>query len=181
MNKGFIIMKQYRTIIWVAVMAVITMSLGISCSSGNENNEESQETPVAPSEETEISEVSDIMDSGCLGHARTRSSSHQYLVMTKEDGIISCEVQNFPANCGTRDFDVSSKYRKGKDKPDSLFINIKPILSSEDMKDCYCPFNVYFIIRNVEADSFFLQCGDYTGMVSFKESNQVTLEVEFEW
>ena len=152
-----------------------TMSLGFSCSSNIDSNDE---TPVVdPQEEVNISEVSDVRKSDCL--SKTRSTWSQILVLTKEDDVISCELQNYSANCGVS-FDVDSEYRTGKGKTDSLYIDVKPIIGLNG-KDCYCSFNVYFTIHNVKADSFFLHCWCYTGMVSFKESNQVTLEFSHEY
>jgi hypothetical protein len=122
-------------------------------------------------------EVIDIEDSGCMNKTRSDNQS-RVLVLTKEDNIISCELQGYYANCGVRSFDIESDYLRGKDAPDSLFVDIRPVIPAE--MNCTCPYTVYFTIRNVTADSFFLYCWLYSGMVSFKESNQVTLEISTE-
>ena len=126
--------------------------------------------------EDENFEVSDIQISGCTD--RTRSSSSRGLRITKEGDIVTCEINGIVANCGVDYFDVQPEYAKGEDAPDSLFIDVTPVFSST--KDCTCPYNVSFTIRNVKADSFYLYCWLYTGLVSFKETNQVSLEFSSE-
>ena len=64
-------------------------------------------------------EVIDIEDSGCMN--KTRSDNQGIvLVLTKEDNIISCELQGYYANCGVRSFDIESDYLRGKDAPDCV-------------------------------------------------------------
>ena len=85
-------------------------------------------------------------------------------------------LRNFEANCSLSYFDINSDYKKEKDYPDSLFIEVAPVVLSYGEKDCYCHYTVYFTIQNVKTDSFFLRCWFYTGLVSFKDSNRMTIE-----
>ena len=151
-------MKRFRISILTAI-ATTAMMWPVSLYANN------------PSEENGP-EVSDIKDSGCTD--KTRANSSRVLILTKEGDIVTCERNGIVANCGVDYFDVSSDYKKGNDAPDSLFLNLCPVVPSE--KDCTCPYNVSFTIRNVKSDSFYMYCFPFTGMVSFKESNQVTLE-----
>ena len=124
-----------------------------------------------PSEDN-VPKVGDVSDSGCTD--RTRADSSRGLVLTKEGDIVTCQINGFVANCGVDYFDVSSDYKKGNDAPDSLFLNLCPVVPSE--KDCTCPYNVSFTIRNIKADHFYIYCWPYIGIVSFKETNQVILD-----
>ena len=121
-------------------------------------------------------EVVDVQNSGCTN--ATRASTSQTFVMTKEGDIVTCEIKGIYANCGVRYFDIQQEYTKGKDAPDSLFINVTPVVPAE--MDCTCPYNVSFTIRNVKSDSFYLYCFPYAGIMSFKESNQIVLELSSE-
>lgn len=153
-------MKKKLFLITSAMLLLTT----ISC---DENG-----NPVQNVEENESPEVSDVENSGCMNMTRSGNQG-KVLVLTKEDDIISCEVQGFYANCGARYFNVESEYQKGMNAPDSLFIDISPVIPAQ--ANCTCPFSIYFTIRNVKADSFFLYCWLYSGMVSFEENNQVVL------
>lgn len=150
-----------------AAVAFAAMSLGISCM----NNTDS---PVTEVEETP--EASDATDTGCQYNSRSAEPGSQTpaIVLTKEGDNISCELINHSANCGVSYFDINTEYIKGKGHPDSLFVDVNPVIPRE--MDCTCPYSVYFTIRNVKAESFYLYCDWYAGMVSFKESSQVTIE-----
>lgn len=153
-------MEKLRTSIIMSGVALMTMLPLISYASP----------------EDESFEVSDVQNSGCTD--RTRASSSRSLVMTKEGDIVTFEINGIVANCGVDHFETKMEYVQGKDVPDSLFIDVTPVFSST--KDCTCPYNVSFTIRNVKADSFYLYCWLYAGLVSFKEANQVTLEFSSE-
>lgn len=164
-------MKQNRMNIIAAALATVAMSLGVSCMSN-------ADSPVAVVETDP--EVTDVEDTGCQTNSRSAApeSQKQAIVLTREGDDISCEVRNYVSNCGVTYFDISQEYRRGKGKPDSLFVDLNPVIPAE--MDCTCPYTVYFTLRNVKADSFFLHCGYYTGMVSFKESSQVAIELQAE-
>ena len=154
-------MKQLRIALMVVVVAMTSVLPSLMYAN-------------TPSDEDSI-QVNDVNDSGCI---RTmRESSPKNLVLKKEGDIVTCEINGIVANCGLAYFDIQTDYVKGKDTPDSLFIIVSPIVPSE--KDCTCPYNVSFTIRNMKADSFFLNCWFYTGMISFKESNLITLELSY--
>ena len=123
-----------------------------------------------------IPEVSEATNSGCVN--TTRATTPQILELTKEGDIVTCELRGIVANCGLDYFDVNPEYKVGKDAPDSLFLDLSPVITSD--MDCTCPYNVSFTIRNVKSDSLFLYCWLYTGMVSFKDSDKVTLEFSSE-
>ena len=159
--------KLSRSIFVTAVVTVICLLFGISCDNADNNGNTISEQETAP-------EVIDIENSGCMNTTRSGNES-RVLVLTKEGDIISCEVQGYYANCGVRSFDIESEYLKGEHAPDSIFVDIKPVIPAQ--MNCTCPYNVYFTIRNVKADSFFLYCWLYSGMVSFKESSQVILNI----
>ena len=153
-------MEKLRTSIIMSVVALMTMLPVISYASPDE------ESP----------EVGDVKDSGCTD--KTRANSSRVLILKKEGDIVTCEINGIVANCGVDYFDAQPEYTKGEGAPDSLFIDVTPVFSST--KDCTCPYNVSFTIRNVKADSFYLYCWLYAGFVSFKEANQVTLEFSSE-
>ena len=126
---------------------------------------------------SDIPEISDIKNTGCL--SKTRAITSPVLLMTKEGDVVTCELQGYYANCGVDYFNIASDYKEGKDAPDSLFLDVSPVVPSA--MDCTCPYNVSFTIHNVKADSFFLYCWVHTGMVSFKQSSQVKLEISREY
>lgn len=156
-------MKQFFTCILIALVALVTMIPDRS----RANN------PLVDG----IPEAGSVWDSGCLDKTRTKSSPD--LILTKDGDIVTFELNGFVANCSVDLFNVDTDYRKGEEVPDTLFVNVKPIVLSE--KDCTCLYNVSFTIRNVESDNIFLNCWLYSGMISFKESNQVNLEVSSEF
>ena len=149
---------------------VMMMSFLLSCDGSDDYSK--ADTPL----EEEKPQVSDINDSGCTG--KTRANSSLSLVLKKEGNIVTCEINGINANCGVDYFDIQPEYAIGKNAPDSLFIDLTPVVPDE--KDCVCPYNVSFTVRNISADSFFLSCWLYMGMVSFKESNQITLEFSYD-
>jgi hypothetical protein len=170
----------------MTVVAISVACFGLSCSESNDDNVEKPEVPVVtPAEEEKPSEepvekpeekpleVADVWNSGCTD--KTRADSSSGLVLTKDGDVVTCELHGIVANCGVEYFDIKSDYKKGKDVPDTLFVNVIPVIPSE--MDCTCPYNVTFSIRNVKADSFFLDCWRYTGIVSFKESNKISIDI----
>lgn len=153
-------MKQVRSSIMMVVVAIASVLPGFSFA----NNMFGEGTL----------EVDDVHDSGCTD--KTRASSSSDIILVKEGDIITCQLLGIVANCGVEYFEVQPYYVKGEnDAPDSLSLNVSPIVPSE--KDCTCPYNVTFSIRNVTSDSFYLNCWLYSGMISFKESNQVEIDV----
>ena len=163
--------KLYTKLLLMALQAmslitVVAMAMMCPCIS--------YASPV--SEEGDSPEVTDVTDSGCL--SKTRASSSFGLVLTKEGDVVTCEINRFVTNCGLDFFDIQSEYSKGKDAPDSLFLDVTPVILAK--ADCTCSYNVSFTIRNVDSDSFFLRCWLYSGMVSFRESNKVEISLSSE-
>lgn len=172
-NLNHMKMRQNRKLFIVAVFAATALIFGMSCSNSSDSDTQNSEY------ETEDSiAVSNVENSECQRQTRSSldTSITQVLVLTKMGDNISCELQNIYANCGLSHFDICSDYKKGKGCPDSLFVEVTPVLYGE--KDCWCPYTVYFTINNIKANSFFLLYDKYKGIVSFKESSQVTIEVQ---
>ena len=126
--------------------------------------------------------VSDKQNSGCLG--MTRSSEDEpmpieripTIILQKEGNILSVELQNYTSNCATSDFNVNSSISEGSEgSPSILSVNVTPV-TGEELADCICPFNVSFTIRNLEANSFYLKCWWYEGMVELTDREPLVLE-----
>ena len=121
--------------------------------------------------------VSDVQNSGCTARARGTEGKELVptIVLTKEDSILSVEVLNYKANCCTHDFYVTSNISGGNDgEPCSVSISVGP--NGEYVCECECPFNVSFIIRDLEPNSFYLKCWWYEGMVKLTEGKPLVLE-----
>ncbi len=120
--------------------------------------------------------VSDVQNSGCLN--RTRSAASQMgptIVLTKEGSVLSVQLENFESNCCVDDFHVSSNISGGSDgSPYSLSLSVFP--DGEWDCECLCPFNVSFTVRDLEPNSFYLDCCWYKGQVELKEGEPLVLE-----
>ena len=126
--------------------------------------------------------VSDVENSGCTARARGAEYEEPVptIILTKEGSVLSMEVQNYISNCATADFDVKSSISEGSDgAPFSLTINVIPI-TGEVLADCVCPFNVSFIVRDLEPNSFYLNCWWYKGQVELTEGEPLVLEDAYE-
>ena len=126
--------------------------------------------------------VSDVENSGCTARARGAEYEEPVptIILTKEGSVLSMEVQNYISNCATADFDVKSSISEGSDEaPFSLTINVIPI-TGEVLADCECPFNVSFIVRDLEPNSFYLNCWWYKGQVELTEGEPLVLEDAYE-
>lgn len=156
-------MKQYRTNIMTAIVAIAMMSPSML----HADNTMEDNAHV----------VSDVKDSGCTSH--TRAANGTGLVLTKEGDIVTCELNGYVANCGVDYFDIDSEYKKGTDAPDSLFLKVKPVVPAE--MDCTCAYNVSFTIRDVRTNTFYLDCWLYSGTVSFQDSNQIDMTISSEF
>ena len=126
--------------------------------------------------------VSDVENSGCTARARGAEYEEPVptIILTKEGSVLSMEVQNYISNCATADFDVKSSISEGSDgAPFSLTINVIPI-TGEVLANCVCPFNVSFIVRDLEPNSFYLNCWWYKGQVELTEGELLVLEDAYE-
>ena len=162
----------------LVLMALVGMT---GCNNGDnpvndpEQNDIIDDNDNNPSEEDNgVPEMSDVRDSGCMNKTRDADLLGSALILTKEGDIISGEIQGYYSNCGVEYFDVDLDYNKGKGSPDTLSIDVKPVIPAE--MDCWCPYTIYFTVRDVKTDHFFLNCWLYSGMVSFKDSEQLVFE-----
>ena len=129
--------------------------------------------------------ISDKQNRGCL--SRTQGYEDEdykepipTIILTKEGSILSVEVQNCISNCATSDFVVKSSMSEGSDgSPCSLFINLNPVLP-EVQTTCVCPFNLSFTIRDLEANSFYLDFWWFEGLVELTEGEPLVLEDVYE-
>ena len=123
--------------------------------------------------------ISDKQNSGCLSRTRGYEDEEEQIptiILTKEASILSVEAQNIISNCATSDFVVKSSMSEGNDgSPCTLSVNVAPV-TGELLADCLCPFNVSFTIRDLEPNSFYLDCLWYKGLVELKDGEPLVLE-----
>ena len=121
--------------------------------------------------------VLETQNSGCL--SRTRGYMDEYIpaiVLKKEGCILSVEVQNFISNCATSDFMVNFSMSEGNNgEPCTLSAEVLPVRSEEEA-DCMCPYNVSFTVRDLEANTFYLNCGWYKGLVELTDGKPLVLK-----
>ena len=124
--------------------------------------------------------ASDVKNSGCLRETRgIEEEPSPTIVLTKEGNILTVELQNYISNCCTDDFNVTSSISGGSDGgPCSVSVSVAPA-SAWDC-DCECPFNVSFTVRDLEPNSFYLNCWWYKGQVELKEGEPLVLEYKIE-
>ena len=121
--------------------------------------------------------VEDLQNSGCL--ARTRGEEYveptPTIVLTKEGSILSVQILNYESQCATAGFNVKNSISEGSNGIPSLTINVFPYDNGLDA-DCICPFNVSFTIRDLETNTFYLNCWWYEGLVTLEEGKPLVLE-----
>ena len=124
--------------------------------------------------------ASDVKNSGCLRETRgIEEEPSPTIVLTKEGNILTVELRNYISNCCTDDFNVTSSISGGSDGgPCSVSVSVAPA-SAWDC-DCECPFNVSFTVRDLEPNSFYLNCWWYKGQVELKEGEPLVLEYKIE-
>lgn len=178
-------MMKARTFIGISISMMLMILVGVTgCNNGDNPVNDPEQNDIIDtndnnsSEEDGMPEMSDVRDSGCMNRTRDADLLGSTLVLTKEGDIISGEIQGFYCNCAVDYFDVDLDYSKGKGTPDTLSIDIRPVIPTE--MDCWCPYTIYFTVRDVRTDHFFLNCWLYTGMVSFRDYDQVVLEISKE-
>ena len=123
--------------------------------------------------------VEDIQNSGCL--AMTRGEEYvepvPTIVLTKEGSLLSVQLLNLESNCATADFIVKSNISGGSDgTPCSVNVSVTPYLPGDEVANCMCPYNVSFTVHDVEANSFYLKCWWYEGMVTLEDGEPLVLE-----
>ena len=128
--------------------------------------------------------ASDVQYSGCQKETRGNESQKvQTIVLTKEGSVLSVQMLNYESNCCTEDFNVTSRIRKDGDYDEGtwstvsgwwVFINVEPV--GEDC-DCVCPFNVSFTVRDLESNSFYLDCWWYRGYLELTEGEPYVMAI----
>ena len=119
--------------------------------------------------------VSDVQNSGCLNETRGEDSQGEpTIVLTKEGSVLSVQLLNYESNCGTTDFNVTPEISTNEGETCFLTVNVNPVIPGE--MDCICPFNVSFTVRDLEPNSFYLDCWWYKGQVELKEGEPLVLE-----
>ena len=123
--------------------------------------------------------ASDVKNSGCLNRTRGEASEViPTIALTKEGSVLSVQLLNYEANCGTTGFEVDSRMSGGNDETLSLVISVVPVVPEE--MDCYCPFNISFTVRGLEENKFYLTCWWYKGLVELTEGKPSVLEYKVE-
>ena len=121
--------------------------------------------------------VLETQNSGCL--SRTRGYMDEWIpaiVLEKDSNTLTVEVQNFISNCATSDFVVKSSISESSDsEPLTLSAEVFPVYS-ELQADCMCPFNVTFTVRDLETNTFYLNCGWYKGLVELTDGEPLVLK-----
>ena len=112
--------------------------------------------------------VSDVQNSGCVDEARGgKSQRTPTIILEKEGSVLSVQLLNYESDCCTEEFKVTSSISGGNDgAPSSVSINAVPV---DGGCDCICPYNVSFTVRNLEPNSFYLDCWWYKGQVELTE------------
>ena len=126
----------------------LVMCLWTSCSSSSENVET---TTVG----------GDTYSSGCLD---TRSGEEGYeehvplIVLSKQGDILSGELRNFEYTCAPANtFEVFSKISPSYQGMDTLSVYCEHPKGGLTTR-CYCHFNIYFVVRDVKADTLWFKC-----------------------
>ena len=125
---------------------------------------------------------SEPISSGCLKRNNRsngdEASSLPTIKLTKEGNILSVDLLNYSSNCGTTGFDMESRMSSGNDDIPSVVISVVPVIPAE--KDCYCPFNISYTVRDFEKNKFFLTCWWYEGEIELTEGEPLVLEYKTE-
>ena len=122
--------------------------------------------------------VLETQNSGCLSRTRDYMEWEPAIVLEKQGNTLTVEVQNYISNCATSDFVVKSSISGGSDgEPLTLSAEVHPVLG-ELLADCICPFNVTFTVRDLEANTFYLNCEWYTGLVELTDGKLLVLKKE---
>ncbi len=126
--------------------------------------------------------LSDVQNSGCLDSKHARANGHANInednrrptiILTKEGTILTVQLYNYEANCGTTDFEVTPRISGGSNgAPYSVSIQVIPI---GDEEDCICPYNISFTIHDLEATDFFFSCCWFQGLVTLTENKPLVL------
>ena len=127
-------------------------------------------------QEQELS-ASEPISSGCVSNSRgAENSTSPTIKLTKEENILSVELLNYTSNCGTTGFEVENKIIDGNNENPTVAINVTPVIPA--YKDCTCPFNISYTVRDLEKNKFYLTCWWYEGQVELTEGEPLVLEYQ---
>ncbi len=119
--------------------------------------------------------VSDVQIGGCLSEKRAEEAQIvPTIVLTKEGNVLSVQLLNYESNCGTTDFIVTPNISSNEGETWSLTVNVDPVIPQGMW--CTCPFNVSFTVRDLEPNSFYLDCWWYKGQVKLTEGEALVLD-----
>ena len=133
--------------------------------------------PMLASAET----VSDVQVSGCQHLTlEERNQSLPTIVLTKEGSVLSVQLLNYESYTATTDFNMTSSINVGE--PYSVTINVNPVIPDGVgiILEWVCLLNVSFTIRDLEPNSFYLDCWWYKGLVELTEGEPLVLEYKVE-
>ena len=117
--------------------------------------------------------VSDVQNSGCISEKRADVTT---IVLTKEGSTLSVQLLNYESNCGTTDFSVTPKIITDEGETCYLTVDVDPVIPDGGGVWCVCPFNVSFTVRDLEPNSFYLDCLWHKGLVELTEGETLMLE-----
>ena len=121
--------------------------------------------------------VEDKLHSDCPSRTREENKPLPTIVLTKEGSILAVQLLNYESNCATAYFNITSTASGGSDGvPYSVNINVVTYLPDGEAMDCICPYSVSFTVRDIEANSFYLSCWWYDGLVTLEEGKPLVLE-----
>ena len=102
-------------------------------------------------------------------------SENQSIILTKEGSVLNVQLQNYSSHPDTENFVITPKMSEGSDgNPCSVSIDVAPVNYSETC--VITTFNVSFNVNGLEANSFYLSCWWFEGLVSLKEGEPLVLE-----
>ena len=125
--------------------------------------------------------VSDVQVSGCQHFTlEENNQSLPTIVLTKEGSVLSVQLLNYESYTATTDFNMTSSINVGE--PYSVTINVNPVIPDGVgiILEWVCLLNVSFTIRDLEPNSFYLDCWWYKGLVELTEGEPLVLEYKVE-
>ena len=127
----------------------------------------------------------DVYSSECLD---TRSGEDEnevpipLIVLSKHGDILSCELLNFEYTCAPANtFNTVSNMSPSSNGMDTLSVYCKHTEGGLTTR-CLCHFNIYFVVRDVKADTLWLKCrvpndgyDDFEGEVRLNADSSVVI------
>ena len=104
------------------------------------------------------------------------------IVLSKQGDILSCELHNFEYTCAPANtFDVIPDMSPSSNGLDTLSVYCKHTEGGLSTR-CLCHFNVYFVVRDVKADTLWFKCrvpndgyDDFEGEVRLNTGSSVII------